>query len=132
VVVEVEDHTVEVVEATAVDEVAMAVAVVVATAEEVVVMVEAGTTIDDLLPLETTTDEAVMSLVATLLDETTIEGTSLEGMTTDEMTDPPGETMTETGALLEGMTEKGTMIDRTELLLPKAVEDLRKYALLYG
>jgi hypothetical protein len=53
-------------------------------------------------------------------------------MTTDEMTDPPGETTTETGALLEGMTEKGTMIDRTELLLPKAVEDLRKYALLYG
>lgn len=112
---------------------ATAVAEVVTEEAEVVEDTLLGTLTDDPLPpRETTTTDEVVATKAMSLDETTTEGTSLEGMshegknpegmTTEGMTDLPGETMTETGVLVE-TTESDTIV----LLQPKPVAGLRKY-----
>jgi hypothetical protein len=87
-------------------------------------------TMSDELPLPVITTDEVVIPVDTLLEGTTTEGMNLEGMIIDVMIDPPGETMTETGVLPEGMTGIGSMTVRTELLLPSPTEDLRKYLVL--
>lgn len=108
---------------------AATVEVVVATAVVEAEVTHPETTTDDLLPLPETMmiDEGV-TLVATLPGEMTTEGMSLEGMSLEGMTEGknvlPGETMTETGAHLDGMTESDMIVLRQASL----VEGLRKYS----
>lgn len=103
---------------------AATVEVVVATAVAEAEVTHPETTTDDLLPLPETMmiDEGV-TLVATLPGEMTTEGMSLEGMTEGKNV-LPGETMTETGAHLDGMTESDMIVLRQASL----VEGLRKYS----
>jgi hypothetical protein len=103
---------------------AATVEVVVATAVVEAEVTHPETTTDDLLPLPETMmiDEGV-TLVATLPGEMTTEGMSLEGMTEGKNV-LPGETMTETGAHLDEMTES----DMTVLRQASLVEGLRKYS----
>jgi hypothetical protein len=95
---------------------------------EVEVTVVEGITSDELLLPETTTDEVEIP-VDTLLDERSTEGMNPEGTITDGTIDLPGETMTVIGALLEGMTEIGSMTetDLNEPLPPKPTDETRKY-----
>lgn len=102
--------------------VAMAVVEEEATVAEVVATLQ-GTTIDDLLPLpETMMTDEVATLAATPPGEMTTDGTNLEGMTEGKSV-LPGETTTETGALLDEMIES----DTTVLPQVSPVAGLRKY-----
>jgi hypothetical protein len=65
----------------------------------------------------------------TTSDERSTEGMNPEGTITDGTIDPPGETTTVIGVLLEGTTEIGSMIetDLNEPLPPKPTDETRKY-----
>ena len=98
------------------------------TVVEVDTAVAADTAVDKTL-VATLLDEMIMEdgtlvgmAAGTSLEGMTLEGTSPEGTIIDEMIDLLDETMTETGLLLEGLSESDTTIDKTEVRIGDKTE----------